>query len=297
MGALDDRYGVLFQSYWTGPTGREIQARGKDATILGAYLSSTRYANMIGLYELPLVYIDHDLSVLGGREAIRLALQGLADVDFAHYDDRSEIVWVVEMARIRCGLPNAATRLNPRDKKATAVAHLYAGVRDNPFLGRFHDRYAVQLNLSMRRDPVPSKSLRGGIGAPLVTPPSPSDARTVIRTGDQEIRDQESEQEIRTGISDQESEQDGASHATRPGPGVEGGPTYHDFARLARRLLEAGAWVHDGETFFIRTEADLVDAMKDETAKQGWTRHGDALRNACASEWFKHTHPEIVRAG
>lgn len=147
----EDRYGLLFQSYFTGPTGQEIQAKGKDACILGAYLSSTRYATMIGLYELPVMYVDHDLPVLGGRRAIECALVDLADVGFAFYDHTSEVVWVVEMARIRCGLPNARVPLNARDKRLPAITRLYLGIKPNRHLEPFFDRYAQQLLLPSRR--------------------------------------------------------------------------------------------------------------------------------------------------
>ena len=60
---MAERYGVLLPSYWDGPTGKQIQAKGGEAVILGAYLGSNKYANMIGLYELPLLYVLHDLPV------------------------------------------------------------------------------------------------------------------------------------------------------------------------------------------------------------------------------------------
>jgi hypothetical protein len=150
-----DRFGLLFDSYWTGPTGRDIQRRGCDAVILGLYLSSTRHAHMTGLYELPLLYVAADLPVLGSHgvpvlDAIMAALADLADVGFAHFDAASGFVWVVEMARIRCGL-RADEPLKPHDKKRFAIAAWYAAARLNPFLGPFFDRYATQFGLTDRR--------------------------------------------------------------------------------------------------------------------------------------------------
>ncbi len=321
MGALDERYGVLFHSYWTGPTGRAIQAAGKDPCILGLYLATNRYANMIGLYELPLMYVEHDLPVLGGDAAIRLAairlaFQSLSTLGFAYYDEATEIVWVREMARIRCGLPNATLKINPRDKKAIAVFSLYATIRPNPYLGAFHDRYGAQLGLPTRREPSPpapsmphtllhllphgsgsvaaSEPHQQGASVPLA---SPSEVRT------EQNRDQGSGDQNRNQNRHQNRDQGSVNrtgsappNAARPSEAVENSDSnpFHRLARVARRLLETGSWIHDGEQIFIRTEADLVDAMKDECAREAIPREGDTLRKACSSEWFKHTHPEIV---
>ena len=146
---VSDGYGKLFDSYWTGHTGRAIQAMGASAVILGLYLPSTRHANMIGLYSLPLLYVVHDLPVLGGLDGVRAAFAGLADVGYAFYDDAAEIVWVVEMARVRCGLRRQEP-LAVRDKRHAAILRLYHDTRPTPLLDRFYARYSEQLGLGLR---------------------------------------------------------------------------------------------------------------------------------------------------
>lgn len=75
---------------------------------------------------------------------------------------------------------------------------------------------------------------------------------------------------------------------------------YKVIERLAFELVAKGFWEWDGERFDIKTEADLVTAVKDTASRlgidYGW--HPDVATNvvhrACASEWFKHTHPRAV---
>ena len=63
-------YGVLFHRFWEGRTGRQIQARGCEAVVMATYLISCRHANMIGLYELPVLFIERDLTCLRSQDRI-----------------------------------------------------------------------------------------------------------------------------------------------------------------------------------------------------------------------------------
>jgi hypothetical protein len=199
-----DRYGIYFSTYFTGPTGREIQAAGRDAVILGVYLGVNEHATMIGLYELPMLYLDHDLPVLQSRTHVRRAFQALAALPsgpFALYDEGTAHVWIPTMARIRLNL-GTGCRLAPRDNRSRAAAALYEDLAPNPFLGEFFDRYGDALQLPRRRASVPaiaphfqrafdledapSKGLASGAPRGLEGPSKP-----VIR--DQYVQDQGSE--------------------------------------------------------------------------------------------------------
>jgi len=142
-----EQYGVLFPRFWEGTTGRQLQEKGRDAVILAAYLASCRHANMIGLYELPLVFLERELSVLRSRAHILKAFHALQEVSYATYDMGTEHVWVREMARIRLGLEPAET-INQGDNKHKAVVKLYVSAKSNPFLAPFFDRYHATLRLA-----------------------------------------------------------------------------------------------------------------------------------------------------
>jgi len=159
------RYGLLYPEYWDGPTGRRIQtAGGKNATLLGAYLTSNRRATMLGLYRLPLadVMTDTPLSLADLVDAFAV----LEDLQFAEYDADSEYVWVREMARFRLGLgahPKTTAALLKTDKRVEHVQKLYAALDDNPFLVPFFDRYHAVLHLNPR---IVSEPLGSPLGAP-----------------------------------------------------------------------------------------------------------------------------------
>ena len=151
-----DRYGITHARFWDGTTGRALQRKGKDATLLALYLQSCRHANMIGLYELPLEHLERELLVLEGRTSILYAFHDLHVLHYATYDLGTEYVWVREMARIRAGLP-LMEQISRGDRKHRALLKLYQSAPPNPFLGPFFERYHQQLRLP-----------EGRLGPPLV---------------------------------------------------------------------------------------------------------------------------------
>src|SRR5919106_5421172 len=198
---MRESYGTLFDRFWDGPTGREIQARGKDAAIVATYLAANKHANMIGLYELPIVTIAHYLPVLhksgGGRvRAIRQALDALRAVEYAYFDFATSFVWVREMARIRMQLePGQA--LAADDNRVPAINKLYASLKPNPFLGPFFSRYVTDLRLSVRR----SWDGQAPPQAPSDPLPSPSEARN---SKQEQVQQQEQVQVPENSSRDQE---------------------------------------------------------------------------------------------
>jgi hypothetical protein len=186
-----NRYGVYTARYFTGPTGREIQAAGSDPVILGLYLGINEHATMIGLYELPLLFVEHELPVLPTRMRLRQAFRALATLPsgpFALYDEPTGHVWVPTLARIRLNL-GPTDVLARRDKRHRAVVTLYENLAPNPYLAAFFDRYAAALLLPRRRE------ASGGAGLPLFPDTkgigwgSDAPSKPEIRSGS-EIRDQ-----------------------------------------------------------------------------------------------------------
>lgn len=165
------QYGVLFPRFWEGTTGRALQTKGKDTVILAAYLTSNRHANMIGLYELPLVHLERELPVLKGRIPILRAFHDLQVLAYATYDMGTEHVWVREMARIRVGL-SLNEPLKRDDKRHGRILWHYTSLKPNPFLGPFFERYHEQLHLTAGRIGPPlvavARALEGGATDPPV---------------------------------------------------------------------------------------------------------------------------------
>lgn len=143
-------YGIQLPEYWTGLTGRAIQQRGgKDATLLGAYVTSAPRANMIGLYRLPLRdVVDH--TPLTEPEAFAAFLI-LAEEEFAYYDPATEFIWVKTMARFRLGLKPDRPQLAKDDKRVAGARRIYESVPANPWLFAFFQTYKNALWLEKRR--------------------------------------------------------------------------------------------------------------------------------------------------
>ena len=136
-------YAKILPSFWTGETGKAIRKLGPWHSIVAVYLMSAPCSKPIGLYHLPLVYLSHEtgcpIDVAPG------VLRDLAKLDFAHYDEAAEFVWVPSMALIQIG-----SELRPNDRRVRWVAKMAAAVSARPFFDRFVARYgaAFQLEIS-----------------------------------------------------------------------------------------------------------------------------------------------------
>jgi len=189
---MREQYGILFPRFWEGTTGRALQAQGRDAVILAAYLASCRHANMIGLFELPIVLAERELPVLKNRAVILKAFDALQRVTYADYDQETQHVWVREMARIRLGL-GVGEVISAKDRKHAAVVKIYNSLPSNPFLGPFFARYHETLALPAPRqhrtpDMAPSKGhgeivkpLPRGMDSPLNAPPMPVQVQVPVQ--------------------------------------------------------------------------------------------------------------------
>jgi hypothetical protein len=144
-------YGVIVPRFWNGTTGRVLRERGgRAAQLLGVYLISNDYTNMLGLYQLKLRDIEDDVGL--SRSEITAAFHTMRQdsVEFAYYDYGTSYVWVREMVRFRLGLKEMEP-LKRDDKKALGAQRLYSGLPVNPWLGPFYDRFHRTLHLRGRR--------------------------------------------------------------------------------------------------------------------------------------------------
>lgn len=144
-------YGIIFPEFWTGTTGRQLRAWGKDAQLIGLYLASNCHANMLGLYRLGLDDVRHETGL--GLKAIEKGLQAAAESGYALFDASTEFVWVRQMARFRLGL-KAGEGLRDGDKRAQAISRIYHAIEANPFLGEFYDLNRKILPLGRRRESI-----------------------------------------------------------------------------------------------------------------------------------------------
>lgn len=133
-------YSIFRHTFWTGDTGRALRAQGRDAQIIAAYLFTCKSANMIGLYYLPLPLLCHELGMT--REGALKGLRRVNEVQFAAYDEASEVVFVPEMAFQQVG-----QELKPKDNRRSHVVKLCREMRKCKFFQAFMEKYRVPFDL------------------------------------------------------------------------------------------------------------------------------------------------------
>jgi hypothetical protein len=113
--------------------------------LVALYLLSNPHANMLGLYYLTKLSIEHETGL--GRGGASKGLQRAIDAGFCSYDESSEMVFVHEMARYQI-----AAQLVTTDKRCAGIQRDYDGLPHNPFLAAFYDKYAKAFHLKTRRE-------------------------------------------------------------------------------------------------------------------------------------------------
>lgn len=270
-----DSFGILLNSYFDGDTGIRLQQRGsKDAFIVGLFLTANEFTNMIGLYELSLPKLERKLPIVKTRAALRRALEVLDEERYAHYDVKTEFVWVREMARVRLQLKGQPLAGN--DKRTLGAAKVYAHLPLNPFLAPFYDRYGTELRLPVRRHggdfnlEAPSRNIDK-------KPEAPSQAPS--RNIDKKLEGASLTPSITSVISDQVHVVQKAAAAPRPS-GTYDAPTVETVTTVVTKeiipLLGA-----------LANFADLKDATASFLARNGMRTDGDTLRKAIESAQFR----------
>lgn len=191
-------YGIILPAFWGGGTGLEVAMKGgANAQTLACYLMGNSAATMIGLYPAPLAVVQAEIHSLS-TDDLAVAFGVLADTGFARYDEPTQMVWVLEMARIRLGL-SINEVIKDNDKRRGAVQKLYDRCRPNPFLGPFHQKYGKTLLMGDRR------RYQGGWKPLLRSLGAPAKPEQI------QIQEQDQVQNQRSGKSDQEDQDPGAT--------------------------------------------------------------------------------------
>lgn len=290
----ESAFGTLLNSFFDGSTGRRLLARGRegrDAMLLALWLTANEFANMIGLYELSVAKIERSLVGFKRREIIKL-FGVLAAEDFAYWDEATDFVWIREMARVRLQLNGEPLKRD--DKRRLGALRRYETLPSNPFLGAFFDRYHLDLSLPQKREgasQAPYEGASQGVSQGASEGACEAPPITSFRSDGSGITDQTNQgSEIR----DQGSEIRRTPAApARPSNGKHqnNGDNYRVIARIAHEILVSES---------VETEADLRELAKTRCAQLGvpYATPDDngmsAVTRACAAEWFKHRHPDLV---
>lgn len=193
--------------FWTGRTGKDIRAMGRDCQVLALYLITCPNANMIGLYYLPIPTMAHEIG--SPFEGASKALRRLSEGAFCAYDEDSEVVWVREMARFQIG-----DALHANDKRIEGIRRELDALPKSYLISEFRDRYRRQFHLG---EEAPSKPLR----SPSQGPSEP-------------LRSQETEKEI-----EKETQTETQTETSRARPSANGHQQHEQIIRAVAALWEA----------------------------------------------------------
>lgn len=137
-------YSKVGPQFWIGKTGKALRKHGLESQMVALYLLTSPHANMLGLYYVPQAFIAHETGM--GMEGAMKGLQGCIDAGFCRYDEDTEMVWVVEMARFQI-----ADQLKDKDLRIKGVQSEYDSLPDNPYLAAFFDMYASAFCMTSKR--------------------------------------------------------------------------------------------------------------------------------------------------
>jgi len=142
-------YGIIYDSFFDGPTGVAIrELGGVEGQLCSTYLLKNRQDNMIGLYPLDLAVMRTTLGTLSPEQIVR-GMVACARATFADYDTLTGYVWVRELARFRLSLTGEP--MNEKDRRAIGVNKLYRAAKPNPFLKAFYSKYRRDFPFLERR--------------------------------------------------------------------------------------------------------------------------------------------------
>jgi len=198
-------YAKLAPRFWHSAVCKELRRRGSEGVVVALYLISAPTSNMLGVYELPVLYMAHETGL--GIEGASKGLRDCIECGFCSYDNDTEIVFVHEMAKWQI-----ADSLSQGDKRCKGIQKDFKALPECPFLDAFYDRYAEPFHLTARH---PKSKVE--TQAPYQAPSKPH-------------RSQEQEQE-----QEQEPFQGSAAKAPRPSRKCpEGFEVTDDLAQWAR---------------------------------------------------------------
>ena len=181
-------YSTVSPKVWTGSTGKALRG-DTEAQLLAMYLITSPHSTMTGVFYCPLIYMAHDTGL--PLEGASKALQRLIEGGFVEYDEASETVFVVNMARWQI-----SEKLKPTDNRVKNIRDEVRKMPEGRIRARFLELYKDRFCLADE----PKKE------SPSEGPPDP------LRSQEQE---QEQEQEQAEGES---ADPPGAEHPVAAKP-------------------------------------------------------------------------------
>lgn len=127
-------YSKVSGAFWTRGTGKSLRG-DMETQIVALYLMTSPHANMIGVFNLPIGYIQIDtgLSFEGASKGLAKLIEG----GFCSYDEVNEAVFVHEMANYQIGAALKAT-----DNRVKDIQKQYESLPESHIKSKFYDKYS-----------------------------------------------------------------------------------------------------------------------------------------------------------
>ena len=149
-------YSKVSGQFWTGETGKSLRG-DLQSQVVALYLMTSPHANMVGIYNCPIIYIAHETG--STIEGATKGLQTLCEGGFCTYEEASDTVWVHEMAKYQVG-----DELKASDKRVPGIQKLYDAMPEGRIKTGFFDKYKDLFHIQNRKPP--SKPLISPLQAP-----------------------------------------------------------------------------------------------------------------------------------
>ena len=130
---MSRKFAKVFPNIWKSQKMRDVSPNAK---LLGMYFLTSPFYCMVGIYEqLKELACKHTGLT---AEELNSALNELQEIDFARYDEETEVVWVVDMSLSQV----SDGRLSEKQRKGilNELARLHIESRF-PFVAEFIDYY------------------------------------------------------------------------------------------------------------------------------------------------------------
>lgn len=127
-------YSIVSGRFWIGETGKVLRDF-PDAQRLAMYLITSPHSSMAGLYYCPIPYMAQDIGM--DQEGASKGLAKLSQMGFCEFDEKSDMVFVVKMAKFQLG-----ARLAPKDNRRIGLLKELSRLPKTALLQRFFAIYA-----------------------------------------------------------------------------------------------------------------------------------------------------------
>ena len=137
-------FSKLYSDFWINHDNSEVIKLGLDAQLMALYLQGNSHHNMLGVYYLPLLYTASDLK-LSVKKA-HAALKKLCDISYCKYDEKTQYVWVCNMA-----LEQIGEDIDIKDNRIKAIQTIWNTLPTKlVFLAEVYHKYQNTFHLAFR---------------------------------------------------------------------------------------------------------------------------------------------------